>query len=148
LELDESRGAFLADRYQRDNAQSAAELLGCSGLQWIVLLSHQCYPTGLYRLDNGQCDSVPFGCTKFEGKFRLVSAFTHQSLDVITAGRSHRPEILLDSAQTYPCYKALELDISRGAIIVTGNCCPGDGILMHVMLKGEILCSPKFAICL
>ena len=89
MELDESRGAFLADRYQRANAQSAAELLGCSGLQWIVLLSHQCYPTGLYRLDDGQCDSVPFRGTKFEGKFMLVSAFTPQSLDVITAGRSH-----------------------------------------------------------
>ena len=89
MELDNSRGAFLADRYQKANSQSAAELLGCSGLQWIVLLSHQCYPTGLYRLDDGQCDSVPFRGTKFEGKFRLVSAFTPQSLDVITAGRSH-----------------------------------------------------------
>ena len=64
-------------------------LLGCSGLQWILLLIHQCYPTGLYRLNDGQCDSVPFCGTKFEGKFRLVSAFTPQSLDVITAGRSH-----------------------------------------------------------
>ena len=45
--------------------------------------------TGLYRLNDGQCDSVPFRDTKFEGKFRLVSAFTPQSLDVITAGRSH-----------------------------------------------------------
>ena len=26
---------------------------------------------------------------------------------------------------------------------MTGNCCPGDGILMHVMVKGEILCSPR-----
>ena len=71
MELDESRGAFLADRYQRANTQSAAELLGCSGLQWIVILSHQFYPTGLYRLDDGRCDSVPFGSTKFEGKFMV-----------------------------------------------------------------------------
>ena len=54
-----------------------------------MLLSHQCYPTQLYRLDDGQCDSVPFGCTQFEGKFMLESAFTPQSRDVITAGRSH-----------------------------------------------------------
>ena len=44
---------------------------------------------GLYRLDDGQCDIVPFGCTKFEGKFMLASAFTPQSLDIIAAGRSH-----------------------------------------------------------
>ena len=25
----------------------------------------------LYRLDDGRCDSVPFGSTKFEGKFML-----------------------------------------------------------------------------
>ena len=37
------------------------------------------------------------------------------------------PEILLNSAYPYPSYRALELDVSRGAIIVTGNCCPGDG---------------------
>ena len=89
MELDDSRGAFLADRYQKANAQCAAELLGCSGLQWTVPLSQQCYPTQLYRLDDDQCDSVPFGCTKFEGKFMLASAFTPQSLDAITAGRSH-----------------------------------------------------------
>ena len=29
----------------------------------------------------------------------------------------------------------------QGNVIVTGNCCPGDGILMHVMVK--ILCSPR-----
>ena len=63
--------------------------LGYSGLPWVVLLSHQYYPTGLYRLDDGQCDIVPFSCTKFDGKFMLALAFTPQPLDVITAGRSH-----------------------------------------------------------
>ena len=89
LEIDISRGAFLADRYQKANAQSATVPLGHFGLLWVLLFSHQCYPTGLYRLNAGQCDIVPFSCTKFEGKFMLASAFTPQSLDVITAGRSN-----------------------------------------------------------
>ena len=41
------------------------------------------------RIDDGQCDIVPYSCTKFEGKFMLALAFTPQSLDVITAGSSH-----------------------------------------------------------
>ena len=49
----------------------------------------------------------------------------------------------MSGAYPCPCNRALELDVSRGAIIVTGNYCPGDGIVMHVMVKGEILCSPR-----
>jgi hypothetical protein len=89
LELDVSRGEFLADRYQKANAQCAAKPSGCSGLLWTVLLSHQCHPSGLYRLDDGQCAIEPSSCTKFEGKFMLALALTPQPLAVITAGRSH-----------------------------------------------------------
>ena len=47
LELDLSRGAFLADRYQMANAQCAVVPLGCSGLPWAVLLGRQCHPSEL-----------------------------------------------------------------------------------------------------
>ena len=49
----------------------------------------------------------------------------------------------MSGAYPCPCYRALELDVSRGAIIVTGIFCPGDGIVMHVIVKGEILFSPR-----
>ena len=89
MELDDSRGVFLAEKITKCHCTVCFRDVGFSDVHWVVLLSHQCYPTQLYRLDDGQCDSVPFRDTKFEGKFRLVSAFTPQSLDVITAGRSH-----------------------------------------------------------